>query len=127
MKDFDAWNPEKMRVDAQEENRWCSPRDMWWCQMGVNVGYEQDGKGKKFLRPVIVLRNFGIHTALIVPLTTNLKKKSYLVPIGNPFDRESSVVVTQIRLIDTKRLVERVGKIDIEIFEKIRKAVKDLL
>lgn len=127
MKDFDAWNPEKMRLDTHEENRWCSPRDMWWCQMGVNVGFEQDGKGSKFLRPVIVLRNFGIHTALIVPLTTNIKKKPYLVPIGNPFDRESSVVVTQIRLVDTKRLIEKAGKLEEGVFDNVKRAVKDLL
>lgn len=38
-----------------------------------------------------------------------------------------SVIISQIRLIDTKRLINKIGYIESALFEDIRKAVKDLL
>lgn len=127
MKDFDTWNKNKIDIDKNEENRWCRPRDIWWCRVGINVGFEQDGKGKWFLRPVIVLRNFGIYTALIVPLTTHVKHNKYHVLLGKISGLEASAIVTQIRLVDTKRLVEKVGKVDPKLFDNVKRAIKDLL
>ncbi len=127
MKDFDTWNTSKIDVHEREQNRWCRPRDIWWCKLGVNVGFEQDGKGERFIRPVVVLRNFSIHTALIVPLTTNTKKNKYQVPLGDIMGKQSSAIVTQIRLIDTKRLFKKEGRVGVEHFEHIKKAIMGLL
>lgn len=127
MKDFNEWNKDKIDIDEQEHNRWCRPRDIWWCKMGVNVGFEQDGKGEKFMRPVVIIQSFGIHTALIVPLTTNTKKNKYQVSLGIILGKNSSAIVTQIRLIDTKRLFKKEGRVDVEHFESIKKAITGLL
>ena len=51
-KDFDRWNIEKKRADA-EQPRLYTVREIWWCRIGVNIGTEQDGRGKLFLRPVM--------------------------------------------------------------------------
>ena len=126
MKDFNEWNKQKIKTQREEQNRWCQPRDICWCSLGVNVWYEQDGKGTSFLRPVVILRSFGIHTALVVPLTTSKKKNMYHVSLGTQTGVQSYAIVTQIRLIDTKRLFEKRGKVDEKVFEIIKEAIKTL-
>ncbi len=126
MKNFKEWGEQKELTENKEINRWCQPRDIWWCKMGVNIGYEEDGKGEHFLRPVVVLKNFGINTALVVALTTSKKKNRFHFAI-NSFDGESSfAIISQIKLIDTKRLVEKKGKVEKGVFENLEQAIKDL-
>ncbi len=127
MKDFDTWNNQKKGTDTTGTNKWCNERDIWWCRLGLNVGFEQDGKGTDFSRPVLILRTFGIRTALIVPLTTSKKQDRYHVFVGEVLKGESSVIITQMRLVDTKRLDDKRGRVSVEQFEIIRKAIKDLL
>ena len=40
---------------------------------------------------------------------------------------ESFAILSQIRLIDTKRFTDRLSVLDTKTFDKIRKAVKDLI
>ena len=57
-KDFDRWNTLKKAVNAADETKrvYFHEGDIWWVRLGVNVGYEIDGKDRDFARPVIVLR-----------------------------------------------------------------------
>ena len=57
-KDFDKWNTEKKQTNA-EQPRLYTVREVWWCRLGGNVGSEQDGSGRAFLRPVVIVRGFG--------------------------------------------------------------------
>lgn len=127
MKDFDTWNKQKKTTHEQNENKWCRERDIWWCVLGTNIGYEQDGKGDCNLRPVIVLKHFGKFTALVVPLTTHGKDNKYYVFLGTLLGKKSWAITTQIRLIDTKRLFKKESKIDINNFLTIKKAITELL
>ena len=47
--------------------------------------------------------------------------------IGLIEGKEARALLSQIRVIDTKRLVRKVGYLDKVVFNSIRKAVKDLL
>lgn len=49
------------------------------------------------------------------------------ISVGTIDGKQASALMSQIRIIDTKRLVNKVGFIDKEVFERIRKAVKDML
>lgn len=127
-KEFDQWNDIKKKVD--ESDRYLPlyhERQIRWCRLGVNVGYEQDGTGKDFSRPVLILRAFNRHVCLIAPLTTAKKKNKYHQLIGEVNGRTASVIISQVRLIDTKRLDQHIETVDKELFKRIRKAVKDLL
>ena len=42
-KDFDNWNKEKKKINYKNTNRFYHAREIWWCSLGVNVGFEQDG------------------------------------------------------------------------------------
>jgi mRNA interferase MazF len=127
MKDFGTWNTCKISIRRDEKNRWCRPRDIWWCKMGVNIGFEQDGKGENFVRPVVVLQSFGKYTALIVPITTSIKENRYHVYLGKPLGLKASAIITQLRLVDTKRLIEKAGKLEEGVFDNVKRAIKDLL
>ena len=122
-KDFDRWNEIKKRTDG-EEPRLYTVREIWWCRLGVNVGSEQDGNGTLFLRPVVIARAFGANTCLVVPLTATPRKHRLRVPVGKVKDKDASALISQIRVIDTRRLVEKIGFLDKERFADIRKAVK---
>ena len=122
-KDFDRWNELKKRTDG-EEPRLYTVREIWWCRLGLNIGSEQDGNGTLFLRPVVIARAFGANTCLVVPLTASPRKHRLRVPVGKVKDKDASALVSQIRVIDTRRLVEKIGFLDKARFADIRKAVK---
>jgi mRNA interferase MazF len=124
-KDFDQWNKEKQSVQ-NEKHRFYSVRVIWWCKLGVNIGSEQDGKGAKFVRPCVIVRSFGADTCLVVPLTTSAKVHFLRFPVGVVVDQSASANLSQLRLVDTKRLVEKIGFLDQEIFEELIKRIRNL-
>lgn len=126
MKDFDGWNVIKKKIDTNLQSKLYHKREVWWCYLGTNVGFEQDGTGIDRMRPVLILRGFSPQVCVVLPLTTSKKNNPYHISIGKVAEREASVIISQIKLIDTKRLVNKIGFINRDIFEIIRKAVKDL-
>lgn len=125
-KDFDSWNEIKKRADA-ESPRLYTVREMWWCRFGVNVGTEQDGRGDNFLRPAIILRGFGADACLVAPLTTSAREHPLRVSVGTVDGRPARANLSQLRVVDTRRLVEKIGFLEKGIFIRIRKAAKGLL
>lgn len=126
-KDFDSWHSEKKKIHSDGENKLYKRRDIWWCSLGLNIGNEQDGTGDHIGRPVIVLRGFSRQVCLIVPLTTSTTSNEYRIKAGIVAGKKASAIISQIRLIDTKRFVNKIGVIDEATFETIRKAVRNLI
>jgi len=65
-------------------------------------------------------------TCYVIPLTGSPQKNKNRIAIGLVDDVQAAAIISQIRLIDTKRLVEKIGFLDKIKFDDIRKAVKDL-
>lgn len=42
--------------------------------MGLNVGFEQDGKGQRFTRPVLILKKHSAKIFTIVALSSKVKQ-----------------------------------------------------
>lgn len=124
-KDFDAWNIKKKHAN-KEVSRLYTKREIWWCRLGLNIGSEQDGSGEEFLRPIVIIRGFGPDMCMIIPLTTSLHKHPLRVPIGEIKGKQASALLSQIRVIDTRRLVEKVGFLNKDNFLLLRKAVRNL-
>ena len=127
IKDFDKWCKQKEKIQVFGKNKFYHPRDIWWCSLGVNIGFEQDGTGKENERPVLIVRGFNKEICLAIPLTTSQKENKYYIRTGKIKNKEASVIISQIRLIDTKRLSNKIGILDKEKFEEIKKAVKNLI
>lgn len=127
-KDFDGWNEQKKKTNASEDYLpLYYEREVRWCRLGVNIGFEQDGTGKGYSRPVVILKGFSRHVCLVIPLTTSTKKNKYHVAVGKIEDIEAVAIISQLRLIDSRRLDQHIGVVDKETFKGMRKAVKDML
>jgi len=124
-KDFDEWNTTKKQTHG-EQPRLYTVREIWWCRLGVNIGSEQDGSGKFFLRPVVIVRGFGADTCLVIPLTTSRRIHPLRVSVGIIQEEQASALLSQIRVIDTRRLVEKVGFLEKDVFGRLRKVARTL-
>jgi mRNA interferase MazF len=125
-KDFDNWNDKKKEIHNKKAPFY-HERELWWCGLGVNVGSEQDGSGKEFNRPILVLKGLSSQTCLAVPLTTSKSNHPLRPSVGKVEDEEAHALLSQIRVIDTKRLIRKIGYLDKKIFSNIRKIAKDML
>src|SRR3989339_695352 len=103
-KDFDGWHPLKKQLDAKTGLPTFKEREIWWCSVGVNVGFELYGKGQVFTRPVLVIRKFGASTFFGAPLTTSIKPGYYRIPYILQ-GKQGFVVLDQTRTYDARRLV----------------------
>ena len=75
---FVEWTKLKIKIHVSEENQvYFREKEIWWASLGMNIGYEQDGKNRNFERPVIVLRKFNKHVLWVVPTTTKEKRGEY--------------------------------------------------
>ena len=124
-KDFDTWNVKKKHAES-EESRLYTTREIWWCRLGLNIGFEQDGSGEEFLRPCVIVRGFGPRVCMVIPLTTSGSKHPLRVPLGEVDGKTATALLSQIRSIDTRRLVEKIGFLDKEKFEELRKNARSL-
>lgn len=125
-KDFDHWNSEKKRVNAKSAAPFYHERELWWCTLGVNVGSEQDGSGAEYRRPVLILKGLSSETCLVVPLTTSRKRHPLRPAIGPVAGKEAHALLSQMRVVDTKRLVRKMGYLDKAVFARMRKAVREM-
>ncbi len=125
-KDFDGWNEVKKKTNDTEFIDFVHAREVWWCSLGINVGHEQDGKHDTFERPILVLRKFNKDVVLAVPFSTRIKKNQYNV-IFTHEGQEYAAIISQVRLISTRRLKRRMYQMDSSIFEEIREKTKAMI
>lgn len=125
-KNFDRWNENKKKHDRNDISIYFYEREIWWCAIGANVGFEQDGKGEQFARPVLVIRKFSKNVFLGVPLTTSTRESKYHHPF--PFlEATSTALLSQVRLFDSKRLLVKMGKVSEKILEDVRERVRRII
>ncbi|MCK5461287.1 type II toxin-antitoxin system PemK/MazF family toxin [Candidatus Gracilibacteria bacterium] len=127
-KPFDPWNDEKQMIDQIDQKILFRESEVWWVKLGINVGIEQNGKGDDFSRPVLVLRKYNNRHCLIVPLTTKQQSEKFsfhLDPNISFLKKESWIVFSQIRVMDSRRLFEKMGKLPDPIFDSIKKEARE--
>jgi len=128
MKSYDDWNTIKKGLSNKDKNLIFKAREIFWIKVGKNVGFETDGKGKNFLRPVLIIRKFSKDSFLGIPLTTSIKNDMfhYEFTIGSN-QKVNYANLSQIKLFDAKRLDHKLGIIDIEDFNKLKDKLKILI
>jgi mRNA interferase MazF len=124
---FDNWNNVKKKTDKSIRTQEYKERDIWWCKIGINIGDEEDGKKKNFSRPILIIKGFSHNVFWCLPLSTTIKNNKYYFKLGKVSGKEASVIISQIRLLDRKRLINKIGVLNKEKFEEIRKAVRSLI
>ena len=129
MKLFDPWNKKKKTINQNNKSMGLKERDIVFVHMGVNVGYEQDGKGEEFLRPVVVLKVFNRNLFFGIPLTSKKRDGSFFVNVNFKHGEklhESTAIIVQAKTFDTKRARYKKGMIVKEDFEKLKDKLYDL-
>ncbi len=132
-KDYKKWMAQKAEINNDKKRPFFHEREVWFSSLGENVGFEQDGGGEKFLRPILILRKFNNEIVWALPLTRTDKIGKYYFPISldgndsNANNRQSVVILSQIRLVDTKRLQYKIGTIKEYEFIKTKEALVALL
>ena len=127
-KDFKTWHTKKSNIHNNTQRRvYFNEREVWWCSLGANIGYEQDGKGDDFMRPVIILKQFNKEVFWALPLTTQIKNGKYYFPVDLRDGRERRIILSQLRLVDAKRLKKKLVVFPEKHFQELKKAVIALL
>jgi mRNA interferase MazF len=124
---FANWTKLKIRIhDSDVTDRYFYEREIWWASLGANIGFEQDGKNSNYERPVLVLKKFNKNILWALPLTSKIKEGKYYFNTENEGEK-SSVILSQLRLISSKRLLRKIRTLPEGEFLEIRKRIKDLI
>jgi mRNA interferase MazF len=122
-KDFNNWIIKKKQLhESVKISPLFKERDIWWVSIGVNVGYEEDGKHEKFLRPVLVLKKFNRDLFLGIPMSTKIKDNRYYVQVTVK-NKIVSTLISQIRVFSANRIQDKLIEMDKGDFEKVRNEV----
>ena len=126
MKDFINWHKLKNIIEKKEKRLNFQIRDVLFCSIGENVGFEQDGRGEEFLRPVVVIKKFNKEIFFGVPLTKTNKKGKYYFGF-NLNNKISVAILSQVRLFDAKRIKYKIGMISEKNFNDLKEKIRQLL
>lgn len=126
-KDFSLWHKLKTFLHNEKPRIYFHEAEVWFCNLGMNVGFEQDGQGEEYLRPVIILRKFNNEIFWAIPLTKTRKQGKYYYPFYFKPGMESTAIISQIRLTDAKRLKYKSGSVAQKDFVEIKQKLKHLL
>lgn len=125
-KRFDDWNSKKKHINSEKNIKMFKERDIVFLSIGENVGFEQNGKGKDFLRPVLVYKKFSHNVFLGIPLTKTQKHTKFYFSFSFK-GQNSTAILSQIRLFDAKRVMYFYGRLGRETFGKLKKKLIEVL
>lgn len=124
--DFDKRNKQKQSLHTQERQVFFKERDVFFMSMWKNIGSEQNGKGKKFARPILVIKKFNNHMFWGIALSTVEKKWQYY-DVFMLWDKKQTVILSQLRCYSKKRLLDKIWMISKEDFFRIKEKIRMLL
>src|SRR3989339_1896643 len=101
---FDRWNDKKKVINFEGSYPHFLQGQIWWAQLGQNIATEVTGKGKDFLRPVVVVQRVYGNACLAVPLTTIQRRGDYYFSFNDLKGSAQYALLAQVRYLDGKRL-----------------------
>ena len=103
--------------------------DIWLADLNPSVGTEP---GKT--RPVVVVQTDLLNeehlSTIICPITTNVKPDIELLRVHlkkEQLHKPSDILVDQVRAIDNRRLIKKIGQLSKEQKEKLKENLKIVL
>ncbi|MEN9604725.1 MAG: hypothetical protein RJB39_410 [Candidatus Parcubacteria bacterium] len=127
MKDFISWNNEKVQTDQQiRPIPYFAEGDIWWIKLGLNIGIEINGKGEHFTRPVLIIKKYNQYSFLCAPLSTRMNLNKYRIILCEINNKISVVNLSQLRNVDSKRLVRKIFHISKILFDGIKRKASEV-
>ncbi len=123
---FNSWNNLKIELHLNSNIKFAEERQIWWASLGKNIGVEINGKNDRFERPVLIIKKYNKDSFLIVPISSKEKKSIYHYFFNDDRGRKNILNFSQIKVISRKRLIRKMGKIDLLIFKNIKENLIEL-
>jgi dTDP-4-dehydrorhamnose 3,5-epimerase len=95
--------------------------------LGKNIGFEQNGHGDDFKRPVLVYKKFNKFIFLGIPLTSKIKNDIFHTEFEYKKDTKSFAILSQIKLFDIRRALYCDGKISHKMFQQVQDDLLSLI
>jgi len=127
MKEYNKWNEVKKNIEKKEETIYFKEREIYWANIGENIGFEQGGKGDDFTRPLLIFKKFSKNMFFGIPLSTQRKDGSFFFEFTFKENKISTALLVQTKMYDVKRLDKKIGKISVEDFERLKIQFKELI
>ena len=124
-KNFGGWIKVKKALHYRGKIRNVKVGEIWWSSIGENVGVEICGKGKSFIRPVVVIKKIGRYSFWAIPLTSKQHEGNWYAS----FEFQGNVefaVVSQIQCMSVSRLQRKMGQLPDDDLKLIYKAFLEL-
>ena len=102
--------------------------DIWLVNLDPTIGHEI-----RKSRPAVIIQNdLGNKYSpitIIAPITSQGIEKAYPIEVildkkGSGLEKISKILLNQIRAIDKRRLIKRLGKVDYETMAKVDASIK---
>ncbi len=128
-KDFDKWNNLKKIIDSSvdEPDKFPKEGEVWMSNLGENIGFEQNGSGDNYSRPILVIKKFNNKMFWAIPLSTKQKKIDFYFNYTDVNNKEVSAILAQMKLISVKRLKRKLYELEYQRVLEIKEKLKSFL
>lgn len=128
MKDYSIWMLLKAKINNLNScPLWFKEKEIWYASLGENVGFEEDGKGTRFTRPVLIFKKFNSKLFLAIPLTSKQKSGKFCFSFDGKTGKMSIAILNQLKTIDSNRLLYKIGKINLEDYSALKAKLKEIM
>ncbi len=129
MEEFDIWNNLKKDIDAKngDPNKFPKEGEVWMSNIGRNIGFEQNGSGATFSRPILIVKKFNNQMFWIAPLSTKQKELDFYFNYTDPHGQKVSAILAQLKLMSVKRMKRKMYDLDGEKLRQIKIGLKTFL
>ena len=123
---FKKWCFLKEKLNFKKSIIYAKHKEIWYVSLWKNIWYESNWKWQDFKRPVLILKRFWT-MFLVVSMTTKWKINNFYYKLNNNyFNKNSYIVLSQIKTIDSRRFIEKIWKISTNDFLDIKNKIKKL-
>ena len=125
VKIFYDWNKVKIKVHFGRRRRYFKQGEIWWCNVGQNIGAEINGKEEAFARPVLVYKKLSQDSFLAIPISTQIKEGTWYIKLLLN-NEERVAILSQIKVLSSFRLISKKGKINRADYLSIKEGLDKL-
>lgn len=127
--EFDTWNKIKKATDDETDtpDRFPKEGEVWMSVLGKNIGFEQNGGGENFSRPLLIIKKFNNHMFWAIPLSTKQKGFDFYHNFTDPYNNPVSVILAQMKLVSLKRLKRKLYDLPQEQLDEVKSKIERLL
>ena len=120
---FNNWNNLKQKIDFWKSKYFdISGWQIWFVSMWNNIWFEEDGKWKDFLRPVLVVKKTW-NMIFCISLTSQEKNNEFHFKLKE----KSFAILSQTKHLDRKRFQFKIWKVNDSKFRKLKEKLKEFL